>query len=339
MLFLFLPLLAALLPGSDNKVGLEEPVSLHVIQTSYFYNRSWVQNLGSAWLGDLETHRWEGVSGTIVYLWPWSKGNFSNKELTEFETFFHSHFGRYITEVHNFAKQLKYEYPFVFQYATGCELHSGKASAGFLRKAYQGTDLLSFQNKSWVPSPQGGSRAKATCRLLNSLVGLTEIVHRALSYTCPRFLLSVLDAGKADIQQKVKPEAWLSSGPSPGPGRLLLVCHVSGFYPKPVWVMWMRGDQEQPRTQPRDLLPNADRTWYLRVTLDVAAGEASGLSCRVKHSSLGDQDIILYWDHHSPAGFIFLAVIMLVALLAGLAFWFRKYWIHHGPLRTRLPLQ
>lgn len=59
--------------------------------------------------------------------------------------------------------------------------------------------------------------------------------------------------------------------------------------------MWMRGDQEQPRTQPRDLLPNADRTWYLRVTLDVAAGEASGLSCRVKHSSLGDQDIILYW--------------------------------------------
>ncbi|XP_017724411.1 PREDICTED: T-cell surface glycoprotein CD1e, membrane-associated isoform X10 [Rhinopithecus bieti] len=39
----------------------------------------------------------------------------------------------------------------------------------------------------------------------------------------------------------VKPEAWLSRGPSPGPGRLQLVCHVSGFYPKPMWVMWMRG--------------------------------------------------------------------------------------------------
>nr|XP_051712008.1 T-cell surface glycoprotein CD1a isoform X3 [Oryctolagus cuniculus] len=278
MLFLFLPLLAALLPGSDNKVGLEEPVSFQVTQTLCFYNRSCVHSLGSGWLGDLETHRREDVSGTIVYLWPWSRGNFSNKELTEFETFFHSYYSRYIMEIHNFARQLKYE-----------------------------------------------------C--------LTETVHRILSDTCPRFLLGLLDAGKADIQQKVKPEAWLSSGPSPGPGRLLLVCHVSGFYPKPVWVMWMRGDQEQPRTQPRDLLPNADRTWYLRVTLDVAAGEASGLSCRVKHSSLGDQDIILHWDHHNPTGFIFLAVIMLVALLAGLAFWLRKCWIHHGPLRTLLPLQ
>uniref|UniRef100_G1SWS4 Ig-like domain-containing protein n=1 Tax=Oryctolagus cuniculus TaxID=9986 RepID=G1SWS4_RABIT len=339
MLFLFLPLLAALLPGSDNKVGLEEPVSFQVTQTLCFYNRSCVHSLGSGWLGDLETHRREDVSGTIVYLWPWSRGNFSNKELTEFETFFHSYYSRYIMEIHNFARQLKYEYPFVLQYDVGCELHSGKASVGFLRKAYQGTDLLSFQNKSWVPSPQGGSRAKDVCRLLNLLVGLTETVHRILSDTCPRFLLGLLDAGKADIQQKVKPEAWLSSGPSPGPGRLLLVCHVSGFYPKPVWVMWMRGDQEQPRTQPRDLLPNADRTWYLRVTLDVAAGEASGLSCRVKHSSLGDQDIILHWDHHNPTGFIFLAVIMLVALLAGLAFWLRKCWIHHGPLRTLLPLQ
>ena len=93
----------------------------------------------------------------------------------------------------------------------------------------------------------------------------------------------------------MKPEAWLSSGPTPGPGRLLLVCHVSGFYPKPVRVMWMRGEQEQPGTQRGNIILNADWTWYLRVTLDVEAGEAAGLSCRVKHSSLGDQDIILYW--------------------------------------------
>ncbi|KFO36615.1 T-cell surface glycoprotein CD1e, membrane-associated [Fukomys damarensis] len=106
--------------------------------------------------------------------------------------------------------------------------------------------------------------------------------------------MSVAAAGKADLQKQVKPEAWLSSGPSPGPGRLQLVCHVSGFHPKPVWVTWMRGEQEQKDTQRGDVLPNADETWYLRVTLDVAAGEAAGLSCRVQHSSLGGQDIVLH---------------------------------------------
>ena len=61
----------------------------------------------------------------------------------------------------------------------------------------------------------------------------------------------------------MKPEAWLSSGPIPGPGRLLLVCHVSGFYAKPVRVMWVRGEQEQPGTQQGDIMLNADWTWYL----------------------------------------------------------------------------
>lgn len=57
----------------------------------------------------------------------------------------------------------------------------------------------------------------------------------------------------------------------------------------------MRGEQEQQGTQRNDVLPNSDGTSYLRVSLDVEAIEASGLSCRVRHSSLGGQHIILYW--------------------------------------------
>lgn len=58
--------------------------------------------------------------------------------------------------------------------------------------------------------------------------------------------------------------------------------------------MWMQGEQEQQGTQQGDIMPNADGTWYLRVTLDVAAGEVAGLACRVKHSSLGGHDIIIH---------------------------------------------
>uniref|UniRef100_A0A8C9P1P0 Ig-like domain-containing protein n=1 Tax=Spermophilus dauricus TaxID=99837 RepID=A0A8C9P1P0_SPEDA len=125
---------------------------------------------------------------------------------------------------------------------------------------------------------------------------------------------------------QVKPEAWLSSGPSPGPGHLLLVCHVSGFYPKPVWVMWVRGDQEQQGTQRGDILPNGDETWYLRATLDVAGGEAAGLACRVKHSSLGGQDLVLHWGgSHTSVGLVILVVLACLVLLFVLILGF--YWV------------
>lgn len=87
-------------------------------------------------------------------------------------------------------------------------------------------------------------------------------------FTCP---ISLLDT--------VKLEDCLSSGSTSGPSYLLLVCYVSGFYPKPVWVMWMQGEQEQLDTWQGDVLLSADRTWYLRVTLDVLPGEAAGLNC------------------------------------------------------------
>ncbi|XP_006861806.1 PREDICTED: T-cell surface glycoprotein CD1a [Chrysochloris asiatica] len=326
MLFLQLPLLSVLLPGGNNEDVFKEPISYHVMQITSYYNHSWVKTVGSGWLDEVQTHNWESNSGTIVYLRPWSKGNFSDKELLELELLFRMYFIGLTREVHNYDSQLQLEYPLEIQVAGGCELHSWKESTGFLWGAYQGLDFLSFHNNSWIPSPECGSKAENVCALLNQYQGIKEIVHGLISDTCPRLTLSLLEAGKADLQRKVKPEARLSSGTTPGPGRVLLICHVFGFYPKPVWVMWMRGNQEQPGTQRGGVLPNADGTWYLRVFLNVTTMEASDLSCRVRHSSLGDKDIILYWEHHSSLGVIFLAVIVLLVLLTGFMLWFRTRW-------------
>ncbi|XP_039315844.1 T-cell surface glycoprotein CD1a [Saimiri boliviensis] len=328
MLFLLLPLLAVL-PGGENADGFEEPVSFHVIKISSFYNDSWERNLGSGWLGDLQTHTWDSKSSTIIFLWPWSRGNFSNEEWMELETLLRIHFIVVSEAVHRRVSELAFQYPCEIQVTAGCELHSGKLSGSFLRVAYQGLDYTSFPNNSCVPSPLGGDAAKRACKAFNQDQHNKDELHHFISDTCLRFLLGLLDAGKAYLQRQVKPKAWLSRGPSPGPGRLLLVCHVSGFYPKPVWVMWMRGEQEQPDTQRGDVLPNADGTWYLRATLEVAAGEAADLSCRVKHSSLEGQDIVLYWEHHNSVGLIILAVIVpLLLLIVCLALWFRKRCSH-----------
>ncbi|XP_013852360.1 T-cell surface glycoprotein CD1c-like [Sus scrofa] len=45
--------------------------------------------------------------------------------------------------------------PFELQVSPGCELHSRDTTKGFLQTPYQGSDFLSFQNTSWVPSPEG----------------------------------------------------------------------------------------------------------------------------------------------------------------------------------------
>ncbi|KAM7246825.1 hypothetical protein CapIbe_003123 [Capra ibex] len=333
MLLLPLLLLAVIVPGGDNEDALQGPTSFHLIQISTFANSTWTQNQGSGWLDDLQIHGWDSDSGTAIFLKPWSKGNFSDEEVAELEELFRVYFIEFTRGVQDIVSEFQFEYPFVIQGIAGCELHSGKAIQSFLRAGFEGLDFVSIENHSCVPEPEGGSEAQWFCVFITQYQGILAIIDRLLSKTCPRYLLGVLDAGKAELHRQVKPEAWLSSGPTPGPGRLLLVCHVSGFYPKPVRVMWMRGEQEQPGTRRGNIILNADWTWYLQVTLDVEAGEAAGLSCRVKHSSLGDQDIILYWGHPTYIGLIFVAIIVpSLILLICLALWFWRRWSYQTVL-------
>ncbi|XP_012663951.1 T-cell surface glycoprotein CD1b-like [Otolemur garnettii] len=326
MLLLPFQLFAVLLPGADSEDGFQGPTSYHVIQISSFANSTWAQNQCSGWLEDLQIHGWDSKSGTAIYLKPWSKGNLTDKELAYKEEMFRVYLFRFIKQIQALAKIYHMKYPFQFQVIAGCELRPGGSIVSFLRKALGGLDFLRFDNDTCVPSPEWGHLAQQVCALVTALRGFIAAERQFLYEICPRFLLGILDEGKAELQRKVKPEAWLSSGPSPGPGRLLLVCHVSGFYPKPVWVMWMRGEQEQPGTQHSDLLPSANWTWYLQATLDVASEEAAGLSCRVKHSSLEGQDIILHWGQPISITSICLAVIVpTLILLLCLALWHMRH--------------
>ncbi|XP_005400369.1 PREDICTED: T-cell surface glycoprotein CD1e, membrane-associated-like [Chinchilla lanigera] len=295
--------------GLHQATAAEERLIFHVLHIASFRTHTWVQFHGSAWLGDLQTHSWNSTTDTIQFLRPWSQGDFSKEELKKLQALCKLYIHGFPMEVNAFADQFQLEYPFEFQMSAGCSWYGGQASESFVNVAYQGSDFLSFQGGSWKPSPGAGSRAQSVCQMLSHYRDIKEIVQYLLSNICPRFLEGLVAAGKSELEQQVKPEAWLSRGPSPGPGRLQLLCHVSGFHPKPVWVMWMRAEQEQKGTKRGDVLPNADDTWYLQASLDVAAEEAAGLSCRVKHSSLGGHDIIIHWGG--------ISILLTLAYLTG----------------------
>lgn len=99
-----LPILIFLLP-----TAVQGPTSYHVIQISTYANSTWAQNQGSGWLGDLQIHGWDSDSGTAIFLKPWSKGNFSNEEVTEVVDLLRVYLIGFTREVQDKAKEFQLE--------------------------------------------------------------------------------------------------------------------------------------------------------------------------------------------------------------------------------------
>ncbi|XP_027727381.1 antigen-presenting glycoprotein CD1d-like [Vombatus ursinus] len=319
----FLLLLPGLSEGWEGGTAFQEllPFQCHLI--SSFHNHSWVQNLGSGWLGDLETHKWDAQTSNILFLWPWARGHFNTERWEWLRRIIEIFLISFTRDVQDFVKVFGGKYPFVIQMRAS---YSQKSPVSFFEVAFQGTDFMSFQGDSWKPAPGAESISQNISSILNQDQGTRIMLQSLLNHTLPQLLDGLLDTGKTHIERQVGPEAWLSSSPTPVPGQLKLVCHVSGFYPKSVRVTWIKNGQEQPGTQTGDLLPNSDGTWYLQVILNVEAGKTANLACRVEHSSLGGQDLILYWAKSStwPLALI-LAVIFVVLVLSVFGFiWWKN---------------
>ncbi|NWU73722.1 DMB protein, partial [Pterocles burchelli] len=80
------------------------------------------------------------------------------------------------------------------------------------------------------------------------------------------------------------------------PNSVLLTCHVWGFYPPEVTVLWLRnGDIAQPGHHPTvTAVPNGDWTYQARVTLQVTPVAGDTFTCWVQHPSL-DRPLLQDW--------------------------------------------
>ncbi|NWH21829.1 DMB protein, partial [Grus americana] len=97
--------------------------------------------------------------------------------------------------------------------------------------------------------------------------------------------------------RRTPPQVRIIPVPLPNtPDAVLLTCHVWGFYPPEVTVIWLHnGDIVGPGEHPPiSAIPNGDWTYQAQVTLMVAPVAGDTFTCSVQHASL-DRPLLEDW--------------------------------------------
>ncbi|XP_062874423.1 BOLA class I histocompatibility antigen, alpha chain BL3-6-like, partial [Trichomycterus rosablanca] len=202
----------------------------------------------------------------------------------------------------------------------GCD--DNGTTRGFDQYGYDGEDFISLdlRNKTWT-----AANAKAV---------ITKHAWEAENYNmkrknyleneCITWLRKYVLYGRETLERKVRPEASVFYKHS---NSSELVCHATGYFPKEINMTWEK-DGEKMDVSPNDTLPNNDGTFQKRAVLRVSPEELKGhnYTCVVQHSSL-EKDLVLKAPGGVPLGIIVgavVAVLALVALVAGLLIWKKK---------------
>ncbi|XP_010164299.2 HLA class II histocompatibility antigen, DM beta chain-like [Antrostomus carolinensis] len=99
----------------------------------------------------------------------------------------------------------------------------------------------------------------------------------------------------------------------------VLTCHVWGFYPPEVTVIWLHnGDIVGPGDHPPvSAVPNGDWTYQTQVTLTVTPVSGDTFTCSVQHVSL-DQPLLVDWDPGLSPRLTLMVAAATVVMMLGL---------------------
>ncbi|XP_067416318.1 antigen-presenting glycoprotein CD1d-like [Emydura macquarii macquarii] len=303
-------------------------VTLQVLGSAFFHNASSTDMQVQILLGDLETHSLNCSTCKIRFLQPWAHQGLAPGQWQDLETEIHLSLANFIRTANGLAPQYRMGYPFVIQASIGCQLHPNGTSRGFYDVAVNGEDFISFDADAgtWVARP-GDKQALDVSNFVNLDNRASTRLQYFLRTTCINLIQILAQYGRESLERQERPVAVVFARVSPPagtPAPLLLVCRVTGFYPRPIHVAWLQdGEEVEPgwRLNSTGTLPNADLTYQRHSSLAVQPGDGHSYACRVDHSSLGGQSLLIPWDHgsrwiHGLAAGIILGVLAVVAVAA-----------------------
>ncbi|NXX43786.1 CD1D protein, partial [Tricholaema leucomelas] len=271
---------------------------LHVFHTFFFHNASFVDTSAWAFLEDiilsiLQKHTWN-----FIFLHPWVYGALPAAEWDNLQNLFRVYMHNIILSLHGHVELYQAPYPFVLQGAAGCDLYPNGSYTNFFHLAYNAHDFLSFDVDSRLWEEQHEYElAGQVERQFNNLTGFSSTLQYLLNITCVNYMKKFIECGTTALDRQELPVATVFAR-TPSPDQLLLVCRVTGFYPRPISVAWLRDGQEVPpgpALNTSSILPNADLTYQLRSILAVSPRDGHSYACRVRHRSLGTRSLLVPW--------------------------------------------
>uniref|UniRef100_A0A8B9S576 Ig-like domain-containing protein n=1 Tax=Apteryx owenii TaxID=8824 RepID=A0A8B9S576_APTOW len=256
-------LLALLQPFSSLASLLAEPQLFQLFQTSIFPNTSSAEIAGRAVLGDVQIFSLDPATWNLDLSYPWVRQAIAEGDAEKIE----SHYKIYMRNLVRYVRDVGR------QAGLACEYRL-------------------------FPAPPQGSRDLFSCQGVSQ----SSPKQGEATHTPPAFLCAPGPPSSCPT------DLWLSPAPvqpvavvfarMPSPAHLLLVCRVTGFYPRPIRVDWLRDGQEVPPGPELNstlTLPNADLTYQLRSVLAVTSHDGHSYACRVQHSSLGGRSLLVPW--------------------------------------------
>ncbi|NXW57017.1 CD1D protein, partial [Eurystomus gularis] len=287
--------------------------TIKLLQTSVFQNTSFVDTEGLGLLQDIELGSLDKHTWNIHFYQPWVRPALPRGDWDTIENMLKIYLQKFSHLINEGAMQKDVPYPFVAQCMAGCEIYPNGTSRAFTYVGYNGQDFLSFDTDkaTWILS-QDTDLSRYVQAVLQNYTAFSELVDVLFNDTCIDDMEVLLHYGKAALNRQELPVATVFARTS-SPDQLLLVCRVTGFYPQPISVAWLRDGQEVPpgpALNTSSILPNADLTYQLRSILAVAPGDGHSYACRVRHRSLGTRSLLIPWGNSE--------VVLIAGLGAGL---------------------
>ncbi|NXF91988.1 CD1D protein, partial [Eubucco bourcierii] len=271
---------------------------LQLLHTSLFTNISSAEVFGMGLLRDIPIYTIDRVNWTIYFRRPWAQQATMEGEAEKVVAHYKTVLRNMIRYMREIALDMRMDYPFVIQIRAGCALYPNGTNWGFVDVGADGRDFVAFkvERLRWE-AQQMSPLAEYVSKSLNKDKSVRALLEHLLTIFCQSHVLTLYKYGKADLERQEPPMATVFAR-MPSPAQLLLVCRVTGFYPRPISVAWLRDGQEVPpgpELNTSSILPNADLTYQLRSILAVTPRDGHIYACRVSHHSLGTRSLLIPW--------------------------------------------